>query len=773
MSGTELESTAEFESKWRQVKACARCHRLKMRCSYLDPSYKSCKRCFLIGVMCLVDEDPTAKFARKNRSKSSSTTTTLSTTSATKFDSEADLMLHLQGLVDSINSTLNLFERPKSDLQINERLRNLLVVKQKITFASLKVTEIMNASRAHSSGTIVSEYPHIPYTNNLARDLIYTHRLVSVEECAQRFEFFHQKMLPYYPIISFAKKLTQFENLLDQFPLLLLACITVTTVHNNGFLASSLHNRSLQSILDYYLERFLSNRIFIQADSFNIQLVQTCIILSVWSPPPNRLGHFKNLVILLQGLNISLCIGLGDCVTKHYPAVTGDVDDGDKRNDLRTFLSVYCNCGSLGLSLNRFKLVTWSRNHDLAVTELQRDPAAITRHDRFVIYYAKSIKLSQEIYLALSIDGAKQTMQKTASASDGSILSICLAGNDTHGLPLNKLIVIAENYESQLFTLLKESNFLNANSPEAHLLSIFYYQVLLAIYDKLLAVHLAEAGRIGPSASADIVYIDLISKLITVCENMINAYIQLNVSETVNYPTFVYYRPMHALVLLIRLRLLSKAQALQAKPPATVNIDVELFFERISHIISDNQQKYNLDICLAMMEILTKIERWIKISNEYTSGALDNGDAGSHTMRRSNLLIDLMDRSKHQEIEALEVPHEIVKEVELIGDTKRRKIDRQTPLSLPLAEPDPQADGSAAPHTIEEIFQEIDADIMNYLNLLESNSNTNTGDQFAFSADELADPQLNSTAAHDLYFANFFSKNSGPSDGFGEISSPF
>ncbi|ODV62325.1 Zn(II)2Cys6 transcription factor domain-containing protein ASCRUDRAFT_74731 [Ascoidea rubescens DSM 1968] len=55
-------NTTDFANKWRQVRACARCHRLKMRCAYDDPSYTSCKRCFSAGVECSLYHDPTSKF---------------------------------------------------------------------------------------------------------------------------------------------------------------------------------------------------------------------------------------------------------------------------------------------------------------------------------------------------------------------------------------------------------------------------------------------------------------------------------------------------------------------------------------------------------------------------------------------------------------------------------------------------------------------------------------------------------------------------------------
>ncbi|CAK7894816.1 hypothetical protein CAAN1_10S04038 [[Candida] anglica] len=776
-------SVQEFESKWRQVRACARCHRLKMRCSYIDPTHKSCKRCFAIGVECSPDEDPTARYAKKKRTSaaaSSTTATDLKSVTPSEMN-EKELLAKLDSLTSSLQETLRVFERVQQgkSVQSSAPLQSLQTLRQNLTIASQKVNDIIqksnsdistnyNSSLHHSNAGYAGyyqgepRYPFIPYTQNIAKELVSTHKLLDLSEAKVRFEFFINEMLPYYPIVSFSKKSSNFEYLFETGPLLLLACITVTTIHDNGFSKSTSHNKSLQDLLNYYLERFISHRVYIQSDGFGIRLIQVCLVLSTWSPPPNKLGHFKNSVNLLMGLNISLCIGLGDPHTTYAGSISDD--ESDERNDLRTFISVYCNCGSLGLSLSRFKLVTWSDNHHIAVEKLSK--LMDNRGDRFLVYYARSIKLGQEIYQALAIDsqGGVTNNQQHHTTPSISLIS------QSSTLPLSKLVFIAENYEQQLYQLLTESGFLSTDtsskySREAYLLSIMYYQILLAMYDKLLCVHLAEYERHNQTSERsmypdDPMYINLTTKLITICENMLESYIQLNVKETVNYPTFVYYRPMHAIVLLIRTRLLIKSQAAIRMNPdiGNIKINVEHYYEKISAIISDNQKRFCSDISLAMKEILTKIERWIKVSEEYTttsSPAMGINDSRKST-HRSSLLINLMDRSKHQEIEALEVPHDV--EVK----TENNTYSIQPPVTTSDAQHSLVPIDSQPPHSIQELFQEIDLDIMNYLNLLESNSNADGGMGGTTSLAAVGQPSVDApTVAADSYFANFFSSASG------------
>lgn len=722
---------SDFESKWRQHKACARCHRLKMKCAYSDPTFKSCKRCFAIGADCSPDVDPTAKYAKKRRVLAAVSKPKVTRSASSATTSSVDNVL---AIVESLNKELDSLKKAHTILDPAQ----LEKLRRSITSANLALHKI-GETLGGSAGDENYLYPHIPFSHNIAKELIFNYQSISLSECKQRFDFFMNQMMPYYPVISFSKSSQDFRYLLDHYPLLLLTCISVTFIHDNGFLSSHIENKNLEKLVRHYLEKFLSYRLYIQADGFNIQLIQICIILSVWLPPPNKLGHFKNLVNLLLGLNVALCIGLGDeSMTYTNKEEQSDVE----RNDLRTFLSVYCNCGSLGLSLYRFKLVNWSVNHDLAISKLQKDPKLITSGDKYLIYYAKSIKLSQEIYQTMGIGGKHQ--QSVAVVPPTVTAPASATGVD---LPYDKLSFIAENYELQLFNLLRDSGFLDSSSKQANLLAIMYYQVLLAMYDKLLNVHLNETKG---GKDDDLTYLNVISKLITICENMLNSYIQLNVKETVNYPTFVYYRPMHALVLLIRLRLLSKAEAsVRTNPEAlAIKINVEYYFGKISSIISDNQKKYNLDISLAMKEILTKIEKWLKVSEEYTSSP---GDVVRPMKEnRSSLLIHLMDKSKHQEIEALEVPHDVLES----ALPKNEPTDQEALPIVEVAAVTATTATTTPPYSIQELFQEMDVDVMNYLNLLESNSNTHTVDPLNVST-QVPD----SFAENDSYFANFFSAN--------------
>ncbi|GME94642.1 unnamed protein product, partial [Ambrosiozyma monospora] len=57
-------SSTDFANKFRRLRACARCHRLKMRCVFEDPKFESCTRCFKAGISCSMTEDPTINTAK-------------------------------------------------------------------------------------------------------------------------------------------------------------------------------------------------------------------------------------------------------------------------------------------------------------------------------------------------------------------------------------------------------------------------------------------------------------------------------------------------------------------------------------------------------------------------------------------------------------------------------------------------------------------------------------------------------------------------------------
>lgn len=743
-------ANGQFESRWRQLKSCKRCHRLKIKCTFKDPSFKSCSRCFAIGVECSPDVDPTAKFAKKKTRKTKS---------------EVDPVQKFKELLASAQSTLS------SMAGLGENERNNLAplvddfsrLSESITKTVLPENTAMDTDsfqKLHKLEFPGSDiYPNIEFNCNLAQELVFKHNLISLQEAKLRFQFFHEEMLPYYPMLSFSYELSDFDYLMQNSPMILLACIYVTTVNDNGLSAGATNyekrtnNRAMNRLLMYYIESFLSYHVYIRSQDFTYHLIYASLILSLWCLPPHNVGHFKSQINLLTAYNISLCINSGRNSSQKTSKLL--LDNSHERNDLRIFLSVYCCCGSLGLSLPRYKLVTWSNSHSNAITKLLTKDSANDlpkRIDRYLCYYSKAIYLGQEMLDFLSLTDITSAFDSYNNDKSNSTETMIHKLWDRNAITMSNSKIILDNYERKLYLTLVDSGFMITPTKEKppkekHLLSIVYYHILMIVYDNLISGYLysRKAAFMQPESSTffddtnSLIYLQHIGKLITTCENLLKTFIKLN-SETMNYPTFVYYRALHALTLLIRLQLLVKSHSLSPTDNSlNLEINVEYFYDKIQKIVIDGQTEKDLLICSKMAFILNKIHNWMKVSVNYKSqpNVVTDNELNGKSDANANF-IKLTDMSKDQEIENLQPPKSDVIEGPL---PKRRRTEFRTaspasrsvtpvqilnnshglPPMLKVSDDPSETYTLANSASIQEIFKEINTDVLSYLNPLELN----------------------------------------------------
>ncbi|CUM63502.1 uncharacterized protein PRCAT00001078001 [Priceomyces carsonii] len=757
-SESQNNSGNDFSQKWRQVRACARCHRLKMKCSYEDPSYLACKRCFAIGVECSPDEDPTAKFARRKKRK----TKELDVEEVDISKESSKVAKLLEEAMISLNKLEEQTIDPKSPRVVKIRKQYESISKKFKTINGPTEPKADNLEQLPES-----KYPDIPLKSNLIKELVFNYKLITLEESQARFDYFLNSMLPYYPVISFSSKLKDFYFLAENSPLLLTAIICVTAINDNLIpdldSKKTLNNVSLFNLLSYYLENLICHQLYRKSEDFTYHLVYTCLILSLWCPPPRRLGNFKNQLNLLMAFNVSLCIDLSESVKYGTRSLEYLQETMDNRNEIRAFLSVYCCCGSLGLSLPKFKLVSWSKSHEEAVKLLlQKGKNLPTENDRFLCCFAQVIYLGQEIFEFLSSSGSGNTVSEiNSSTKRGSDSHSPIQLSNIDSLPLNNVKWVINGYEQLLYLTLVESGFMQPSSDkylgpsddapkEKYLLAIIYYQMLMLIYDNLVSdifYHQHDfSGKKSSTTGFEMIdklaYLQHISKLIKICENLLNSFIILNMEETINYPSFFYYRPLHALILLIRLRLLLKSQIFKkgfpSNNPEDLKISVEQYFHEISKIFEKNEFEFKLLACSQMSSILSKIYKWMIFSESY--------NAPLNAYKDNLNLVNLMNMSKDQEIENLEVPKELndTNKEENITDLKDHVDPPKGSSEILSSHVLPEDVGSYANmnvssdpteipshYSLEDIFKEIDQDILNYLNPLESNFAFNNNDNVA------------------------------------------
>lgn len=578
--GGVVDTPTQFATQFRRLRACARCHRLKMRCVFQDPSFKSCLRCYRSGVKCSMTEDPTEN-ARPRRPRKAKLPRTSplggfqhSMVQVTKYLTDIQKNMNDQEQAGSIVQNVP----PDLDSlgQIQFQLSSLQMLLAHVSMLSNGVVSSASSANSMKQGPVksVPSLPYIPYEQNVMKEL-FKLGILEKENAKSKFAQFLEEELDYWPCVSLPPYYT-FDWLLDNEPLSLLAFIAVTC----------LDEPDLHDTLLYYLEGSLSKKTSLTGE-ITVPLILIYLVLSLWCSPPRKWGSYKHQMSLMMALNITLCLDLGNEQYRNNPEV---LKDGSKeRMILRAYMGVYSCCGSLGLSLPRFKVVSWTPAHERCAQLLLMGDS--TPHDRFLYYYSKLVALGEEIFQFL--------YPNTFAPPD----------LDPSRMPHDSLRMLMVGYERRMQQMAAESGLFTEDSKARNMLSIIYYQLLMTMYDYVVCKVLLRKDQISQ------VYMQTLTRLVKAAEKVISSFIML-CDQTSNFPTFFYYRPMHALVALIRARLLVKTQDLD------LDIDVEGEFNDVSEALSKLSKRSG--VASRMYIILTRISKWMKASSKFNKDGATN-----------------------------------------------------------------------------------------------------------------------------------------------------
>lgn len=412
----------------------------------------------------------------------------------------------------------------------------------------------------------------IPDNHNVVKTLV-SRGVLTLEAARRRYDIFREELNPCWPCVSFPSHYT-FDWLYEHEALMLLTLITVTC----------LNEPELHDTLLCHLEDRLALSVSGRRDITFVH-IQIYLVLSVWCAPPKKWGSYNHQIPLMMSLNLTLCLDLGN--DSGFKEGNVLLDGTQERQIARNFISVYMSCGSLGLSVPRFKCVNWSPVHEKYCHILllgETNPS-----DKFLYYSSKLISLGEEI-----------------------INYVCPNGFPALS-PLGEMDDLKNamiKYERRMQHLAMESGLFNDNSTLGNLLSIIYYQLLMTMYDYVVC-----NGLIQQDALSEKTYKQTLSRLIKASEKVIESFVQLS-SSLDTFPTFFYYRPIHSLVCLIRVRLLVMSQNLD------VEVNVEHAYERVSQAL-ELIGECNL-VAVKMSPILTRVRKWMNISNTFNKSGANN-----------------------------------------------------------------------------------------------------------------------------------------------------
>lgn len=583
-------SQTDFANNFRRLRACARCHRLKMRCTFEDPTYESCTRCFKSGLKCSATDDPTesqAKSRPRKRTKLKGTGSLAQLQSAINESTKLFNAIQRGDYKDVDSENLNLENLTTLQFQISETQRLIFhamnAQKQLEKNESESIKAEASTMNSMKDGAIKS-IPSLPWISpelNIMKELIKL-EIITTEIAKSKVDIFFEKLYIYWPCISFPKQY-EYDWLLENEPLILLSFITVTC----------LNEPDLHDTLLYYLEDNLSIRTSVTGN-ISVSFIQIYLVLSLWCSPPRKWGSYKHQMSLLMALNLTLCLDLGHEVYKNSPNVLKD--DSTERQMVRSYMAVYACCGSLGLSLPRFKVVNWTPVHERCAQVLLLGES--NQADKFIYFYSKLVALGEEIFQYLCPNGFPNLIVDKESVNQ-------IGDKDS----LANLRSIMIDYEKRMQKLAIDSNLFTPDSHTSNLLSIIYYQLLMTMYDYVVCRVLIHRDKMTE------IYLQTLSRLVKASEKVIDSFC-LVCEQTPDFPTFFYYRPMHALVALIRARLLIKTQLL----------DLEVNIEQAYEKIVNNVQKISPHSKVAnkMSAILTRISKWMKVSNKFNKNGATN-----------------------------------------------------------------------------------------------------------------------------------------------------
>ncbi|KAK6874127.1 hypothetical protein K6H11_001771 [Candida tropicalis] len=743
----------EFAGKWRQTRACARCRRLKMKCSFTDPSFTSCVRCFNSKIECSFDNDPSDQIKTNRRKKKRKSSPGNDIIDNNDDNNNKKLKLNDcttgESLLEISETSLKLFHELKQELpkdSINKLINNYSLI-----------LETLNQTRYNQEKQLLDdEYPIIPFSKNLIKELIFRYNYLTYEETKLRFEFFMNQMLPHFPIIPLCKKFKKFEYLFENHPILLVSCISVTAVNDNnlGMTDFTRNNLQLCNLLSHYLYSFIAHEVYVKCDDFSIPLLYSCLIVSSWCVPPAQMGHFRNQLNALTASNVALCMGMND-IQKNQQSMSIE-DDSELRQKLRSLLGVYCTCGALELSLRRFKIVSWSNETEIAFDLLLKESNDLpTIEDRYICYLAKLISIGHDAVEFLNQFDSNNTTTNNQKKTSFSLTNINF---------------VLKNYEVKLIQVVNQSGFINNLVFKIH-----YIHLLIVIHDNLISGILnildieAKSSESSSSSSSNTsneihenfleksqekeLFLEFIVKLITNCELLIDEFVNLNES-TKNFPTVLYFRPLHALILLVRLRLVLKSQKIN-----DLNINVEQFFNIVGKVVDKNLAQNSL-VCSQMKVILNKIEKWLIISQKYEATTGDNtttttnnnnnnsngnsysekSDKNNGKIKKSDDVVEIIKFNRDKEIENLDIPKLDDTDDDDEPDGEEEKVNEQVhQLSNPFVTTNNDTATTSTTTTdnnnpmvdsfngideginLEQIFEGIDFDILHFLNPLEYN----------------------------------------------------
>ncbi|KAM9914240.1 hypothetical protein OXX69_000833 [Metschnikowia pulcherrima] len=769
------EPPTEFAERWRVARACARCRRLKSKCVYESPAHQTCKRCFSLKLKCSVEADPTAPAAKRRQMRLPQRTPDqimskvarlladaekefsrmpdmevarldwTASADPTDFCDPADPAEHSVGSADTSSRLKEISQAALRLYQQSERLYRAFSDTAAIESAETgpesrnrtlpwpqKAAETISPKNFRPASAQSNDSSQIPAISVLASTnsasapsetataATFLYNLMSEAEARARYEYFHKNMACSFPVLSFPSFLQIFPSALESCPLLVLACIYVTTLRDRG-LSERGNDRAVGAQIIAFLDQSLAQTVFVEASNLSYHLVFACMVLSLWDVPPSRVHQYKSQIDLITAYSVAICIDAGK-VSGTAPLT----DESAERNNLRSFLAVFCSGGSLNISLPRFNFVAWTSRHDFAAKLLLRPLHGLpTNRDKFLCYYARVIREGKQLADFLTDNGVSMNLL-TSAEERGGFQGLDPANPHKHSLQFKKLVNDLMVFKAKLTDVISESGVLTdgmsdkVDPGEKSCLLLTYYYLIMMIHDNLVSwciykltadSSLQAQERFFPEIDKSLI-LEHVIKFGEACERILDCFIGFTANGVSDFPTFFYYRAVSTLIALIRVSILVKSDISQQYFPEIhcVRFRLPALYAEVSQLVEDSKQKFDSQVCERLTEVLGRIGHWVKVVDERHQPTSHNGDVD---------FLKLTGLSQGQEVEKLMAPQTANMRANVNSPAKQN--------SIGIAADTPDGNGhdfsgsASAPiqtanFSIQKMFKGIDEDIIAFLN---------------------------------------------------------
>jgi hypothetical protein len=615
-------NTNQFAQKWRKQQACERCRRFKVRCQYQSPEDVSCTRCSKANAQCVVastDGSTSTKKRHKSNLHTGGSPPSAAPTSPTlciechvkqvrpinSEDERVERLALLRMWIGEAEEEMRMLETldmsADRGIQATHQLKYMQQRARRQTHGSIAspgfTTDQIRANPEPTMSTVVVA-PKVTQSwmelTIKSKDYIaasYEYGLYSPEEARQCFEMYREDMSYFLPFPI--NEHPSFDEARKMMPLLTLAAITCAAV------GSTLDRAKERS---QFLERVTDETIFIEGN-LNLEVLMTVIMMTVFvTPKTDRRAPFQ----LLVALSIALSLDLGSdedlLILEDPTSEPQQVQMAFRR--VRCYISV-CTCIA-GMAVNsaRCRLMQLLSHCDRCCEALllrSPDFKPMVCVLRMMLLFHESIEKLRDNYEPFS---SAMALYESSVARLEQLYSQCES--------------ICAPWVGRPFLI--------------HIASTFH--ILIQSMNECMMNRLAMFETAEPQfVRLRYRFAEEIKKYACI---IIDAFVEITSGST-RFPTFMFFRPLHALTALMRLRLLSWSMHLQ------VEIDVEGAFVRVKKAWDDvKRRSYAAGV---LYELLMKVEMWLNVKMsrlaqpvkfEDTTSTTDSGDTAPRGLGQMN-----------------------------------------------------------------------------------------------------------------------------------------